>query len=206
MQGGPVDERDSLWEDDAPRFRLYTFRGAGNAVTTLDLWDCSVEEALDAGEQAGVDGCLWSLALVHGTGSQRGLVWLSGYDYNDTARTPQQWRMRRQMQDRYLAARARAGEPVTLPNGLRVIRMFPGWADSPLWASFTDSYVADPAALGLSPDLVADLHAWNEAWNSHPETAPMPDEQGFLAEGRRLHARVQGELAGIAEVRPEFDR
>lgn len=206
MQGERVDERDSTWEDDSPRFRLYTFDGPGNSVTTVDLWDCSVEDALEAGALADAEGKLWSLALVRGTGPNRGLVWLSGYDYNDAPDSSPAWRQRRRMQDRYLAARARAGEPAVLPNGLRVIRMFLGRAGSPLWESFTDNYPADPAALGLSADLVADLAAWNAAWNRHPEDEAMPDEAAFLAAGRALHARVQYELAGIAEVRPEFDR
>lgn len=211
MRAERVDERDSNWEDDRPRFRLYTFEGAANAVETIDLWDCTVEEALEEAEATAGDR-LWSLALVHGTGSTRGLVWLSGNDYNGIdLESPTAVRLRAAMQDRYLSARAQRDEPVVLPDGRAVIRMFPEWGLSgPLWRSFTDDYPADPAQLGLSTELIADLEAWNDAWADRhsevnlPEPADLPDTAEWLEEGWRLFALVQKELRDTAEIRPDF--
>lgn len=177
MRGEQVDERDSAWEDDGARYRLYTFEGGGNAVRVVDLWDCTLDDALDAGAEADRSGLLWSLALVREEDGQRGLVWLSGYDDNDA------------------------------PHGVRVIRMFPEWGDAgPLWENFTDQYPADPARLGISAALVRELTAWNRIWNDRDGDAPLADADAWIATGRSLHARVQAELAGLTEVRPDFDR
>ncbi len=48
MRGFSVDERDSTWERDDARYRLYVFEGPGNAVTTFDIVDATVEEALES--------------------------------------------------------------------------------------------------------------------------------------------------------------
>ncbi|MET0886506.1 MAG: hypothetical protein ABWX92_08655, partial [Mycetocola sp.] len=129
MRAIEVDERDATWERDDPRFRVYVFKGAGNAVTTLDILDATIEEALETAiTLSHGDQHLWSLALVEqDPRGMRGLIWLSGMDYNDPPGTASEWRHRQQMQDRYLAARHRAGEAPLLPNGLRVIRVFPEW-------------------------------------------------------------------------------
>ncbi len=205
MRAEEVDAPRIETQHDDPRFRLYAFTGAELTTTATDIRDCAVEAVVESGH-AWDETRLWSLALVCGDEESQTLTWLSGYDYREPPRSPRQWAARRVMQDRYLSAQARGGRPVVLPNGLRVIRMFPGWAESPLWESFTDNYPASPAALGLSPELVGDLAAWNDRWNDHDPAEPMPDETAFLDEGRRLHRRVQAELDGIAEVRPEFDR
>ncbi|MDQ0736836.1 hypothetical protein [Arthrobacter agilis] len=47
MRAINVDERDSAWERDDARYRVYVFEGAGNAVTTVDILDATVEEALE---------------------------------------------------------------------------------------------------------------------------------------------------------------
>ena len=147
-------------------------------------------------------------------GAGRGLVWLSGNDYNwppdprwDSAKY---WRARGAMQSRYLMARAQAGEPVVLPSGERSIRMFPEWSvDLPLWESFTDNYPVARGALLLSADLEDDLAAWNERWQSiaDPDASPETTTAEWTSwedEGRLLLGRLRTALAGIAEVRPEF--
>lgn len=205
MRAEEANAQGVVTTHDDPRFRLYTFASAEPAVTATDIWDCAVDAALETGHR-GDESWLWSLALVCGDEEPETLTWLSGYDYREPPRSPRQWAARRVMQDRYLSAQARTGRPVVLPDGLRVIRMFLGWAQSPLWESFTENYPASPAALGLSPALVGDLDSWNARGNDHDPEEPMPDHAAFLDEGRRLHRRVQAELDGIAEVRPEFDR
>lgn len=130
MRGEYVDERDSAWERDDPRFRVLVFEGADSAVTAVDIIDATIEDALDSARALSHgDEDLWSLALVENDArGARGLIWLSGMNYNDTPRTARQWQLRRQMQDRYLMARSRTGRPVLLPNGLRLVRVFPEWA------------------------------------------------------------------------------
>ena len=200
-----VDERDSTWERDDPRFRIYIFTGADNAVATFDVLDGSVDEALAAAnELSHRDEQLWSLALVENdTRGLRGLLWLSGMDYNDAPSTAREWRQRRQMQDRYLRAKRKAGAATVLPNGLRLVRVFPEWVSGwPLWESFTDAYRLNGEDLGLSAALSAELYEWNETWANREPDDPLP--QNWEAHGLELVRRLQGELAGVAEVRPEF--
>ncbi len=210
-----VDERDSSWENDAPRFRIYVFEDAENAVSTFDLLGATVEEALEAARvQSGNDQHLWSLALVHDDGrAGRGLVWLSGNDYNDNPAQvddPNYWRARGAMQNRYLRARAQAGEQVVLPTGERLIRFFPEWGtDLPLWESFTENYPVERSALPLPATLEIDLAAWNERWQDmantlEPDITAAPWWPEWEREGVRLVALLQRALDGIAEVRPEF--
>jgi hypothetical protein len=107
------------------------------------------------------------------------------------------------MQDRYLSARSLRNEPVVLPNGLRVVRMFPEWGVAwPLWESFTDDYPMDASALGLSEALVTDLAAWNSRWDDRDLDDPLP--AGWRDDGWALYRRLQAELDGVAEVRPDF--
>ncbi len=133
----------------------------------------------------------------------RGLIWLSGMDYNDPPGSAQEWKRRRQMQDRYLRAAHRRGEPAVLPNGLRVIRVFPEWVSGwPLWEDFTDGYRLTGPDLSLTPELSADLLDWNEAWLMRQEEDPLP--AGWKERGLLLVRQLQDELSGVAEIRPEF--
>lgn len=205
MRGYLVDERDSTWERDDAHYRIYIFEGAGNEVTTFDLEGATVEEALEqASAMSGADERLWSLALVENDArGLRGLIWLSGMDYNDPPGSAREWQRRRQMQDRYLLARSRRGESNVLPNGLRLIRVFPEWVSGwPLWESFSDEYHLTGSDLCLSSDLSTALFAWNDAWQSRDVDAPLPE--AWEEHGRVLVARLRSELEGVAEVRPEF--
>ena len=205
MRGFYVDERDSTWERDDARYRVYMFEGPANAVTTLDIVDATVEEALESAHaMSNGDERLWSLALVEtDSRGMRGLIWLSGMDYNDPPDSAQEWKRRRQMQDRYLTAAHRRGEPAVLPNGLRVIRVFPEWVSGwPLWENLTDDYRLTGPDLSLSPELSAGLFDWNEAWLMRQEDDPLPD--GWEEQGQLLVRQLQTELSGVAEVRPEF--
>ncbi len=96
MKAYPVDERDSWWDDEHPRFRIYIqdiYRPwYGSATATYDLEDCDVLEAIEwAKAHTGV-GKTYSVTLVRDelrpTWSdppaelRRGLVWLLGADVN----------------------------------------------------------------------------------------------------------------------------
>lgn len=201
-----VDERDSSWESSAPRFRLYTFEGAAGAVTTLDFLDAQIHDVLEAANLAGTDGRLWSIALVVDSESNgRGMVWLSGMDYNDTPTTPAEWRMRATMQDRYLMARSQRGEEPLLPDGRRVIRVFPDHGHRwPLWESFSGNYTVSPADLGLSSSLSDGLRHWYDEWEQRGIDWH-PDDR-WLHDGHRLVELMRAEVGTEAEVRPEFDR
>lgn len=205
MRGIPADERDSTWERDDARYRVYVFKGPDNAVTTIDVVEATVEEALESAlALSSGDEHLWSLALVENDArGMRGLIWLSGMDYNDPPGTPREWQRRRQMQDRYLMAKSRRGEPAVLPDGLRLIRMFPEWVSGwPLWENFTEDYRRTGPDLGLTRELSDALFEWNEAWLMRDESDPLPTD--WEEEGRRLLAQLRIELNGVAEVRPEF--
>jgi len=205
MHGFPVDERDSTWERDDARFRVYIFKGASNAATTIDLVDATVEEALGSAlALSNGDEHLWSMALVENDSrGLRGLIWLSGMDYNDPPSTAREWPRRRQMQDRYLRAKSRRGEPPRLPNGLRLIRVFPEWLSGwPLWEDYTEHYRLTGPDLGLSPRLSDALFEWNEEWlRRHEDDSP---PAGWEDRGLALLLQLRGELNGVAEVRPEF--
>lgn len=211
-----VVERDSSWEIDEARFRVYVFYGARNAVATSDILNATVEEALEAARNlAEGDRHLWSLALAHDDGqSGRGLVWLSGNDYNDFPRTYSDtaayWRHRGTMQARYLMARAQAGEPVALPTGERSIRLDPEWGvDLPLWEQFTDHYPVKRGELPLGSRLEGSLAAWNQHWQelADPDTggaATESDWDVWRAEGVTLVASLRDALGGIAEVHSAY--
>lgn len=207
MRGFPAEERDSTWERDDARYRLYVFKGPDNAVTTIDVVEATIEQALESAMAlSNGDEHLWSLALVENDSrGMRGLIWLSGMDYNDPPSTAWEWQRQRQMQDRYLIAKNRRGEPTVLPNGLRLIRVFPEWVSGwPLWENFTEDYRRTGPDLGLTRELSDALFDWNEVWLARHEDDPLP--AGWEDEGHRLVTQLRSELDGVAEVRPEFLR
>lgn len=207
MRGEYVDERDSTWERDDPRFRILVFKGPDNEVTAFDIVDATLDEALDSARAlSNGDQYIWSLAIVdddsHGA---RGLIWLSGMDYNDTPVTARQWQLRRQIQSRYLLARTKRGLQPLLPNGLRLLRVFPEWISGlPIWEDFTDEYRLDVSSLDISPDLGNALFDWNEEWLTRQVDEPLADPNGWRERGMLLVDQLQRDLNGVAEVRPEF--
>lgn len=213
-----ADERDSTWERDDPRFRIYVFTAPASeadpipgsfAVQTTDVVEASIDEALEAASaSADDDAQLWSLAIVEDDArGLRGLLWLSGTDYHDAPDGPRQWRARALMQDRCLRARVRRGLAPVLPDGRRVIRLFPEYGDGLLVSqSVTERYRLEPADLGLDEGrddpLVERLLAWNNAWQDIQEgDAPSAE---WWDEGERLRADLQAALGDDAEVRPNY--
>lgn len=213
-----ADERDSTWERDDPRFRIYVFTAPASeadpipgsfAVQTTDVVEASIDEALEAASaSADDDAQLWSLAIVEDDArGLRGLLWLSGTDYHDAPDGPRQWRARALMQDRCLRARVRRGLAPVLPDGRRVIRLFPEYGDGLLVSqSVTERYRLEPADLGLDEGrddpLVERLLAWNNAWQDIQEgDAPSAE---WWDEGERLRADLQAALGDDAEVRPDY--
>lgn len=95
MEVFEVDERDSSWENDCPRFRVY-LHGSGPDAThgwtsTHDLTDCDLLQALDWAQREAAGRLTYAIALVvddaelarHDPEHGRGLVWLIGRDGND---------------------------------------------------------------------------------------------------------------------------
>lgn len=194
---------DAFRYNSDPRFRVFVFGMSEGAVT--EILDATVEEALESARAlSNGDQALWALANVvdHAEGD-RELIWLSGMDYGVWPSTRTEWRHRKQMQDRYLGAVSEAGRAPVLPNGLRVIRMFPEWVSGwPLWESFTENYRLTGSDLRLSEDLSTALYHWNEDWLSRDEASPTPD--GWIERGDALFQRLRSELETVAEVRPEY--
>lgn len=203
MYAESADRTDTTWEDLRPRFRVFVYPGPGQDTRILDIFEVSIDTVLrEMRILSNDDRDLWSVALVRGDGQKRGLVWLTGYDYDDTPTDEVEWRRRREMQERYLMARARRGEAIVLPDGRRVIRMFSGWASSPLWESFTEEYVVDPRSLGISDDLRQGLLDWDAAIQAAGTDGAAPRDS--LERGLALWRRLRDELASVAEVRPDF--
>jgi hypothetical protein len=91
----PVDERDSGWEDDRPRFRVY-LHGSGETETlgstsTYDVTGADVLQVIDWAQRRAGEERTYAVALVcddrlfGGEAPERGLVWLVGMDGNDIA-------------------------------------------------------------------------------------------------------------------------
>jgi hypothetical protein len=85
----PSDERDCYWEEHAPVFRVYLFRGPGPgySVETYDVSEADVGEVMGwAQNEAGPDR-QWAVTLVRDTQPDgtpsRGLIWLVGRDLNE---------------------------------------------------------------------------------------------------------------------------
>lgn len=76
MEAEQVDERDSSWEDNTPRFRVYLFaRGQGGDYANTDTWDITGADALEATrwaqQQAGSDGLYVSCSRSRGAPTHR---------------------------------------------------------------------------------------------------------------------------------------
>src|SRR5665647_1725275 len=85
----PVDERDSRWESDRPRFRVYlhgsTASSTGGWTATYDVTGADVLQVVDWAQTQAGDSHTFAVALVCDDRAQggRGLVWLVGRDGND---------------------------------------------------------------------------------------------------------------------------
>lgn len=198
-----VQDPLGVMEKNDARFRLVLFADETLAMTAYDIADTSIENALEAAyEISHGHQVMWGLALLDASASG-GLTWISGTNYTHKPTTTRQWQHRRTMQDRYLMAKSGAAAPVLLPTGLRLIRMFGEWATCwGIWESFTDNYPCDPYVLGVSAALADDLFAWNETYNGRQIDDPV--SQSWRTTGELLYERLQAELDGVAEVRPEF--
>jgi uncharacterized protein (DUF736 family) len=132
MQVIPVDERDSGWEDDAPRFRVYlhgsTATSTAGWTATHDISGADVLQVIDWAQGQAGDQLTYAVALVRydteeervNPGYGRGLVWLVGMDGNDNTH---EGSAAREVQRRMLLRRLRPvgipqadQAPETLPN------------------------------------------------------------------------------------------
>lgn len=122
MQVLPVDERDSGWEDPAPRFRVYLHR-SGESTTlggtaTYDVTGADVLQVIDWAQRQAGDRLTYAVALVRDDGERerlnpgfgRGLVWLVGMDGNDGT---DEGTAEREVQQRMLLRRT---DPVGIPE------------------------------------------------------------------------------------------
>lgn len=128
----PVDERDSAWEDDRPRFRVY-LHGSGEASThgwtdTYDVTGADLLQVIDWAQRQAGDSLTYAVALVQDDRARgqrdperaRGLVWLVGVDGNDTPFHDEEAEAMRRML-------ARRRDPVVVPEA---DRMPPGAPDA----------------------------------------------------------------------------
>ncbi|MFC5177769.1 hypothetical protein [Nocardioides taihuensis] len=113
-----VDERDSRWEENHPRYRVYLFGSADETTAgwtdTYDVTGADVLQVIDWAQRQAGDSLTYAVALVYDAvpeqispGPGRGLVWLVGMDGNDQPT----WPGEREVQQRMLARRR---EPVSV--------------------------------------------------------------------------------------------
>ncbi|WP_313408151.1 hypothetical protein [Aeromicrobium sp.] len=115
-----VDERDSSWEDDHPRFRVYLHGSGQSSISgwtdTYDVIGADVLQVIDWAQRQTGGLLTYAIALVSDLYSQdensevdRGLTWLVGIDGNDdTDNDPRAAETQRRML-------ARRHDPVIIP-------------------------------------------------------------------------------------------
>lgn len=185
------------------RLLLHVFEGPEHELRTTELTGRSIAEGLELAAVHTRFQQLWALAAITEEAEPR-MIWVSGYDYRRAPENAAEWRSRQEMQSRFLAERSRREEPLVLPDGLRVFRMFPEWGVSfPLWESCGEHHPFEPGTLDLPDSLERELGAWGRAWWSVDGEDPNESPEWFEA-GRELHRRLQAALEGIAEVTPAF--
>ena len=120
-----VDERDSSWESDDPRFRVYLHGSSEGSTSgwtaTYDITGADVLQVIDWAQRRAGDSLTYAVALVRdekaheerNPGHGRGLVWLVGIDGNTNPSDEAEAAALRGM----LARRA---EPVVVPRSDRM--------------------------------------------------------------------------------------
>lgn len=111
-----ADERNSGWEVNRSRYRVYLFRGGDRpgyswSVVVKDVLDAEVLEVVAWAEAEIGDDGLYAIALVSEHDGERGLVWLVGMDANDDPGNETERTLRAAMEAR------RGLTVVTLPSG-----------------------------------------------------------------------------------------
>jgi hypothetical protein len=85
----------------------------------------------------------------------------------------------------------------------------PLWNRSPRHQRGWDDYVVDPVLLGVSPELIAAMDAWNDeyGWDGADPAAPEDTvaAAAWLRRGLTLAYRLQQELGDDVEVRYHDD-
>lgn len=95
MRAEDSDERDSSWEGLRPRYRVFIFHHSrtplgeddyGNYVETFDLSEADLADVTAFAEDKAHGEHLYAIGLVVDNDAdypgRRGIIWLSGYDYN----------------------------------------------------------------------------------------------------------------------------
>jgi hypothetical protein len=121
----PVDERDSSWEIDTPRFRVY-LHGSGETTAygwtaTYDITGADVLQVIDWAQRQAGDSLTYAVALVYddktreqvNAGDGRGLLWLVGTDGNTNAQSPEETAVLNRML-------VRRRDPVGVPESDRI--------------------------------------------------------------------------------------
>jgi hypothetical protein len=128
IQVTEVDERDSSWEDDSPRFRVYLHSTNGTdtrgSTATFDITGADVLQVIDWAQRQAGSRLTYAVALVAdfepGGRPGRGLTWLVGMDGNDTPHSPLG-------EDRQARMLTRRRDPVGVPAADRAPDDLPRW-------------------------------------------------------------------------------
>lgn len=99
-----VDERDARWAREDHVFRVFLFRpnpqGSGFGSEVFDVTDAELGDVYAWARRKATPDRLFSIALVQGDGSARGLLWLYGMDANSHPVTEAQHRALHAMHER----------------------------------------------------------------------------------------------------------
>lgn len=90
------------------------------------------------------------------------------------------------------------GAGVRHTAGVTVVEFWPDYGPGPLWGE--DGKSVDPTSLGVDPDLVERVAAWNAAYGEHKVPLDGPGDSTWLHEGRQLLREIRDSLGNDYRV------
>lgn len=82
--------------------------------------------------------------------------------------------------------------------GVTVLEFWPDYGPGPVWTE--DGGPVDLSQLGVDPDLVADVVAWNGAYSEDKVPIDSSGDVAWLRDGRRLLREIRSALGAEYDV------
>jgi hypothetical protein len=82
--------------------------------------------------------------------------------------------------------------------GVTVLEFWPDYGPGPVWTE--DGVAVDLGQLGVEPDLVAEVMAWNGAYSEEKVPVDSSGDAAWLGEGKRLLGEVRSALGAEYRV------
>jgi hypothetical protein len=83
-------------------------------------------------------------------------------------------------------------------SGVTVLEFWPDYGPGPVWTD--DGRPVDLGHLGVDPDLVAEVAAWNDAYGEDKVPIESHGDSAWLGEGRRLLHEIRAALGAEYRV------